>query len=93
MKLTPEQISSLARLSYLKIDAEAIEVLAKEMSKIMAMVEQVQKVDTSQLSEIVHIDSRTQPLRRDRAVPTTCNLASDAAMEQDGFVVVPKVID
>ena len=93
MKLTPEQIADLAHLSRLDITGSAIDDLATEMSKIMAMVEQVQQINTSELSQIVHIHDQPQPLRDDQSVPVTQHLASGAKAEHNGFVVVPKVIE
>tara|TARA_B100002019_G_C21091681_1_gene508954 strand:+ start:151 stop:447 length:297 start_codon:yes stop_codon:yes gene_type:complete len=94
---TAKKVASLARLR-LK-DEEEAETRAKEMSGILAFVEQLSEVNTDGVAPLANTNDETQPLREDTKTDgDTGNIGakvvlSNAPEQNSDYFVVPKVIE
>jgi aspartyl-tRNA(Asn)/glutamyl-tRNA(Gln) amidotransferase subunit C len=95
MALNLEDIKRIAHLARIEVsDSEAQETLNK-LSGILALIEQMQAVDTSGIAPMSHSQDVTQRLRDDVVTQTNQRelFQSIAPATQDGLYLVPKVIE
>lgn len=95
MSLELDQVKRIANLARIAIgDDEAIEV-RDQLNRILAMVEQMQAVDTSGVEPMAHAQDLTQRLRADRVTETDGRAAFQALAPETegGLYLVPKVIE
>ena len=93
--LSPEEVRRIARLARIEVADPEIEPLRKELNGILAMVEQMQAVDTKGIEPMAHPQDARQRLREDRVTERderSLNQAVAPAVE-DGLYLVPKVIE
>lgn len=95
MALDKNDVEKIAHLARLQInDSDAIEV-GQRVSNILAMIDQMQSVDTSAVAPMAHPFDAVQRLRAD--VVTESNqrdyLQKIAPATQDGLYLVPRVIE
>jgi aspartyl-tRNA(Asn)/glutamyl-tRNA(Gln) amidotransferase subunit C len=93
--LTPEDIRRLCRLARVEItDAEIADVSAK-LSSIVAMVDELQAVDTKGVVPMAHPLDRPQRLRDDRVTETDRHelYQRNAPLVERDLYLVPKVIE
>ncbi len=95
MSLERSDVEKIAHLARLAIDEEQIPAYARELSKILELVEQMNAVDTSGVVPMAHPlevaqrlrpDDVTEPDERER-------FQSIAPAVEDGLYLVPKVIE
>jgi aspartyl-tRNA(Asn)/glutamyl-tRNA(Gln) amidotransferase subunit C len=94
MSLTTEQLLYLTELAYLKPLKENLQKLNIEINSIMNFVAQLQQVDTTSVTPLMHPMDNTQRLRPDEAVPCMPveSLAAIAPLFKDNLYLVPKVL-
>jgi aspartyl-tRNA(Asn)/glutamyl-tRNA(Gln) amidotransferase subunit C len=94
MKITPELIEHLCALSKLAVDPAEIESLQSDLEKMVSFVEQLQQVDTTGVSPLLHMSNHTQALRDDvvAGMVTSETALFNAPEEINSFFTVPKVI-
>jgi aspartyl-tRNA(Asn)/glutamyl-tRNA(Gln) amidotransferase subunit C len=95
MSVNREDIEKIAKLARIKLDEQAIPGVTSRISDILAMVDQMQNVDTSSVEPMANPLDAFQRLRPD--VVTESNerdkfqaLAPEA---EAGLYLVPKVIE
>lgn len=95
MPLERKEIQNIAWLARLTIEDRAIAGYTKDLADILALVEQMQSVDTNDIEPLAHpleIDTQLRPDevkeedRRDR-------FQKIAPVTEDGYYIVPKVIE
>ncbi len=95
MSLSADQIRQVAHLARLELKPEQTEAYASQLSNIMALVDQLSKVDASQVSPMAHPLDMHQRLRPDAV--TAPNLREQfqaiAPATENGLYLVPKVIE
>ena len=93
---TRDQITAIAALAQLELDASEIEMFARQLGDILAYAEVVQQIDTTGVpptASVVGVGAADRPdevaacLDRDEALAA----APDAALDA-GFFRVPRVI-
>lgn len=92
MSLSVKEIEQLALLSRLQLADELATQLGTNLARMMEQVATVQEVDTAGVDLNVSFAATAEKMRADVAIAPATNLATAAAAQQDGFVVVPKVI-
>ena len=95
MKIDNEIVENIAELTQLEIAQEELSVIGDKMSEVLALVEEMQAVDTSGIEPISNPLDVTQTLRPD-IVTSGDNreiYQSFAPEIIDGLYLVPKVID
>ena len=66
---TREQVSAIAALAHLELDASEIELFARQLADILAYAEQVQQVDTTGVPPTAHVLARHAAERADEVRP------------------------
>ncbi len=95
MSLKPDDVRNIAQLARLHIEEAVIEDYAADLSSILELVEQMNRVDTSDVLPLSNPLDATQRLRDDAVIETDQRdkfqaIAPDVA---EGLYRVPKVIE
>lgn len=95
MPISPEDVLKIAQLARLQIHDGEDKQYATDLSNIMALVDQMNTVDTRSIEPMAHPLEVTQRLRVDKVTETDQrdNFQSIAPNTEQGFYLVPKVIE
>jgi len=95
MTLEKKTVHDIARLARLKIDDAEVEKYRSELSNILALVEQMDACDTTNVEAMTHPFDATLRLRADQVteVNNREKFQALAPISEDGLYLVPKVID
>ena len=95
MSLSNDEVEKIAYLARLKIDADDIPQYAQDLSGILALVEQMEAVDTTGVEPMAHPQDVTQRLRDDEVTETNQRdkFQKIAPLTESGLYLVPKVFD
>ncbi len=95
MSLTQDDVKKIAHLARLAISDDDIPSYEKELSNILGLVEQMNAVDTSDVTPMAHPLDMAQRLRDD--IVTEDNHREEyqaiAPAVEDGLFLVPQVIE
>ena len=95
MSLDRDDVVKIAHLARLAIDEADIPRYARELSNILALVEQMNRLDTTDVEPMAHPLDSSQRLRPD--VPTESDqrelFQTTAPQVEAGLYLVPKVIE
>lgn len=94
MKITPEQVAKVAKLSRLDLPQEKLELFAGQLGDILNYMDKLGELDTDSVEPMYSPVSHTTPLRKDevRKDYTREEVLSNAP-EQDGkFFIVPRIL-
>nr|VFK41841.1 MAG: aspartyl-tRNA(Asn)/glutamyl-tRNA(Gln) amidotransferase subunit C [Candidatus Kentron sp. TC]VFK47278.1 MAG: aspartyl/glutamyl-tRNA(Asn/Gln) amidotransferase subunit C [Candidatus Kentron sp. TC]VFK57537.1 MAG: aspartyl-tRNA(Asn)/glutamyl-tRNA(Gln) amidotransferase subunit C [Candidatus Kentron sp. TC] len=91
-KADVEQIASLARLT---IEPENVAHYAHDLSNILKLVKQMEKLDTTEVTPMAHPMDTTQRLRSDTITEGNqrMHFQENAPLSDIGLYLVPKVIE
>jgi len=94
MSLSLDQVRQIARLARLKLSPEQEELYAKQLSDILAYMDKLNELDTSQVEPMYSPCPKTNAWREDKVQATSPERKTlDNAPETDGkFFIVPKII-
>ena len=95
MALDSSEVEKIAHLARLGIDPADIPEYARNLSDILAFVEQLSAVDTTGVEPLAHPLDATQRLRADAVTETVDreNFQQHAPLTEAGLYLVPKVIE
>lgn len=95
MALKPEDVQKIARLARLQINESDAAQYADDLSNILALVEQMNQVDTSSVIPMAHPLDASQRLRPDQVSESDQRdrFQTIAPDVEKGLYRVPKVID
>ncbi|WP_426416070.1 Asp-tRNA(Asn)/Glu-tRNA(Gln) amidotransferase subunit GatC [Aestuariirhabdus sp. LZHN29] len=95
MALDREDVKRIAHLARLSIDESDIEGTSATLSDILQLVDQMQAVDTANVTPLAHPLDAVQRLRPDAVTETNQREAYQqiAPATEAGLYLVPKVID
>ncbi len=95
MALTPDDIASIAHLARVGIEPDALAPLAADLSNVLDLVKQLQAIDTTGVEPMAHPASASLWLRDDEVteVDQRDTLQAPAPQTQDGYFLVPRVIE
>ena len=95
MSLAPEDVEKIAHLARLAIDPADIPKYAGELSNILALVEQMNAVDTAGVEPMAHPLDAVQRLRPDAVTEgdQRDKFQAIAPQTEAGLYLVPKVIE
>ena len=95
MSITHDEIKKIAHLARIKITEEEADATIKKLSSILNLIENMKKVDTTNIAPMSHGQSVTQRLRED--IVTEKNqrekLQKIAPEVSGGLYIVPQVIE
>lgn len=95
MKISKEVVQHVAQLARLEFKEEELDKFTEQLGSIFEYVEELGKLDTSNVDPTFHVLDLSTPLREDVVSPW---LSSDEALEnaprrEDDFFAVPKFIE
>lgn len=95
MAVSPSDIEKIAHLARIRIAPDQIDTVAGRISDILAMVDQMQAVDTESVSPMANPHDAVQRLRKDEVseVNQRDRFQALAPRAEDGLYLVPKVIE
>jgi aspartyl-tRNA(Asn)/glutamyl-tRNA(Gln) amidotransferase subunit C len=95
MTLKTEDVRNIAQLARLQIDDADIEQYAIDLSSILALAEQMNSVDTTNVTPMAHPLDATQRLRPDEVTETDQRdkFQAIAPDVKNGLYRVPRVIE
>ena len=95
MPIETTQVRDIAWLARLAIEDEAITGYAKDLTDVLALVEQMQAVDTSAVEPLAHPLEIPAQLRPDSVNEENRREAfqETAPLTRDGFYIVPRVVE
>jgi aspartyl-tRNA(Asn)/glutamyl-tRNA(Gln) amidotransferase subunit C len=95
MSLTADDVTKIAHLARLGIDAQDIDNYAKDLSNILDLMTQMGELNTNGVQPMAHPMDQVQRLRADEATENNQreHFQAIAPQVENGLYLVPKVID
>ena len=95
MSLTPDDVKKIAHLARLGINESDIDDYASNLSNILHLVEQMNSIDTSNVSPMAHPQDVCQRLRADEVMEDNQRerFQKIAPLTENGLYLVPQVIE
>ncbi len=95
MALEPSEVEKIAHLARLAIDPADVPEYARNLSAILAFVEQLEAVDTEGVAPMAHPLDMAQRMRPDEVTETDQRerFQAIAPAVEDGLYLVPRVIE
>lgn len=95
MSISLEEVLDISRLARLHIDEKQAGQYAADLSKILAWVQQMNRVDTRKVEPMAHPLDVVQRLREDKVTETDQRekFQTIAPRTDKGLYLVPKVIE
>lgn len=95
MKITKADVEHVAKLARLEITETEQEAFSRQLSAILTHVEKLKTLDTSGVEPTATVLDQTNVLREDkaRAGLSVEKALANAPEAEDGYFVVPKIID
>ena len=95
MSVKKSEIAYIASLSKLKIEDTEMDNYTRQISEILEMIQQLEKVDTHDIEPMAHPLNMKQRLRLDLVTEENRRelYQKNAVVFEEGFYKVPKVIE
>ena len=95
MSLEPADVEKIAHLARLAIEADDIPAYARDLSRILELVEQMNAVDPGNVAPMAHPLDAPQRLRPDKVTESDQreHFQAQAPAVEAGLYLVPKVIE
>jgi aspartyl-tRNA(Asn)/glutamyl-tRNA(Gln) amidotransferase subunit C len=95
MKITRKEVEHVALLARLNLAEEELETFTGQMDAILAYVDKLNELDTSNIVPTAHAVPMENAFRADEVRPSigTENALANAPERVEGFFRVPKVIE
>lgn len=95
MSLDKATVARIATLARLRIADAELESLTGELSKIVDWVERLDEVDTAHVAPMTSVARMALPRRADAVTDGGIRdkILANAPLTEDGYFVVPKVIE
>ena len=95
MKVTEQDIKTVASLSRLKIDATESAEVVEQLDKFLTYVENLQSIDTENIEPTTYALPMQNVFRADKVKPSLDRelAISNAPLAEDGYFKVPRVLE
>jgi aspartyl-tRNA(Asn)/glutamyl-tRNA(Gln) amidotransferase subunit C len=95
MALSAEQVRKIARLARIAVNDEQVNDYAGELSSILELVDQMERVDTSGVEPMAHPQNASQRLRPDEVTEPNRRerYQAIAPAVEAGLYLVPRVVE
>ena len=95
MSVDKNTVRKVARLARIAVPEERLEPLSKELNGILAWIEQLNEVDVEGVEAMTTPVAMTLPMREDVISDGKIRdqVLANAPTSEDGFFVVPKVVE
>jgi len=95
MSVDKDIVRRVAKLARIALEEERVEPMVEELNNILAWIEQLKEVDVEGVAPMTSVVEQRLKMREDKV--TDGNIAADlmanAPQSEDGFFVVPKVME
>jgi len=93
--LTPDDVRSIAHLARIGVDDATLDALSHDLSTVLALVEQMNSVDTTGVEPMAHPGAAQLRLRADVVSEENRReaLQAPAPAAEAGYFLVPRVIE
>ena len=95
MSVTNDDVRKVANLARIDLPEEKVEPMTEELNGILKWIEQLDEVDVEGVEPMTSVVEAAIPMRKD--VITDGNIQdkvlANAPRSEDGFFVVPKVVE
>lgn len=95
MKISEQDIKTVASLSRLRIREEEAEDVIFQLNKILTYVENLQAIDTTNIEPTTYALPMQNVFREDKVKPSLARelALSNAPLKEDGYFKVPRVLE
>jgi aspartyl-tRNA(Asn)/glutamyl-tRNA(Gln) amidotransferase subunit C len=95
MSLDEATVARIARLARIAVPEAELRTLAGELSHILEWIEQLNEVDTAAVAPMTSVVAMSLRLRADEVTDgeRADDILANAPARQDGYFVVPKVVE
>ncbi|GAA6133895.1 Asp-tRNA(Asn)/Glu-tRNA(Gln) amidotransferase subunit GatC [Oceaniserpentilla sp. 4NH20-0058] len=95
MALDRSDVTNIANLARLAIAEDNIDQYQQELSSILALVEQMNAVNTDNIQPLAHPTDAVQRLRSDQVTEVNDRekFMANAPAQENGLFLVPKVVE
>jgi aspartyl-tRNA(Asn)/glutamyl-tRNA(Gln) amidotransferase subunit C len=95
MSLSEKDIIKIAKLARIELKPEEIPHFSKELSQILELAADLQKVDTAGVVQMTSVSEMKLPVRKDEVTDggKVDDIVKNAPISEFGCFVVPKVIE
>ncbi|MEM7206898.1 MAG: Asp-tRNA(Asn)/Glu-tRNA(Gln) amidotransferase subunit GatC [Pseudomonadota bacterium] len=95
MSLSPEDVNKIAHLARLQIDDDQVEHYAENLSNILELVNQMNNIDTTDVTPMAHPQHAVARLRDDKVTESDQreHFQAHAPAVENGLYLVPKVVE
>ena len=95
MSLDEATVARIARLARIAVPDDELQPLAGELSHILEWIEQLNEVDTEDVAPMTSVVAMKLAWREDRVTDggRPEDILANAPERQDGYFVVPKVVE
>ncbi len=95
MALSLQEVSKIARLARIRVDETELPIMQQHLNGILAMVEEMQSVNTDHIAPMAHAQELSLRLREDSVSEQNQreHLQACAPAVDKGLYLVPKVIE
>ena len=95
MSVDRDTVRRIAQLARIRVEEEALEPLAKELSAILDWIEQLNEVDTEGVRPMTSVEAMEMKKREDEVTDGFCveDILANAPKREGNFFVVPKVVE
>ena len=95
MALTEDDVARIAHLARIEISAADRRAMLAQLNDIFAMIETMQRIDTTGVAPMAHPLGGQQRLREDRVTETDARGQNmkNAPQAEDGLFLVPRVVE
>lgn len=95
MSVTPDDVRKIARLARIAAPEDRLEHLAQELNAILGWIEQLGEVDVEGVEPMASAVETALPMREDVVTDggKPGDILKNAPRAEEGFFVVPKVVE
>ncbi len=95
MKIDIKTIEKLASLSKLKFTKEELDLISKDMSKMVDFINQLDEIDTEGVEPLIHLNEEFNNWREDeiREMLDQKEALSNSPIKDSTYFKLPKVLD
>lgn len=95
MKINRESILKLAKLSKLKFNESEMDLISKDLSKMLDFINQLENLDTEGIEPLIHINEEANNWRGDQVgeMLSQKDALSNSPTKDGTYFKLPKVLD
>jgi aspartyl-tRNA(Asn)/glutamyl-tRNA(Gln) amidotransferase subunit C len=95
MSLSDDQVRRIARLARIALQPGESAAVTERLNRVLAMVDEMRRVDTAGVEPMAHAQDVVQPLREDSVTESDRREGYQAVAPavEEGLYLVPKVIE